>query len=767
VLTLLRRVAEPLALAHSKGVLHRDLKPSNLFLRDGRIEQAVLLDFGVARQLDGPHSITATGMLIGTPDYMTPEQARGERTLSASVDIFSLGCVAYRCLVGAPPFGGQHISAMMAKLLSDEVPPLSALRPDVPPPLVNLLMRMLSRSPGLRPADGGALLAELAGLRDIADVDSPTLPLPAAIPLQLFRNEERLVSVVISSPQATGIRAGTTADVAGSVDDQYLQRLTLRQRLAELQAHVEFLADGSIVAFFSEPTVAEDIALQAVRCALLIRQMCDIPFVAVATGSGQMQLHRPMGEAIDRVAEFFHMLELDPATPSLLSTGSIVVDEITAGLVSPHFACVAVRPGLFVLDALSLRSAGQRSVPQQIRPCIGRDRELDLLMASLNESEQESISRVALFLGDAGIGKTRLLHAFLDRAGERGAGAGRILAHAAAFSSESGEPYSLLRQLLLHMHKQHVHDTEEAALARLQQRVDRFVAPAHRQETLRVLAQVCHLRPSTHALIYRSAGNEALAHDPVSLAFLRFLGSLCAEHSIVLALDNLQWADATSLRLIELALRALASMPLFVIGLARIDVTRRFPRLWSEHRLQEVHLQPLSPSDCAALVRTALPHPATDSELQRMSELSMGNPRYLEELLRAHVAGETAEIPGTLLAMLQGRLMALPADARSLLRMASVFEGSFSFYALSHLVQADITPSEVERLLHLLCDLSLLQQERRLPDETRVYRFRETVIRQAARSMSKLEDLRRAERALLAFLKSQPAHGRRAGSQSG
>ena len=131
-LTLLSSVAEALSLAHSKGVLHRDLKPSNLFLRQRQIDRVVLLDFGVARQLDGPHSITATGMLIGTPDYMAPEQARGERALTASVDIFSLGCVVYRCLVGSPPFGGAHISAMMAKLLSNDEPPLAELRPGSP-----------------------------------------------------------------------------------------------------------------------------------------------------------------------------------------------------------------------------------------------------------------------------------------------------------------------------------------------------------------------------------------------------------------------------------------------------------------------------------------------------------------------------------------------------------------------------------------------------------------------------------------------------------
>jgi eukaryotic-like serine/threonine-protein kinase len=91
-LRVVRSAAEALAVAHRRGVVHRDLKPSNIFLRDGRLESAVLLDFGIARPMRGITKITATGAVLGTPDYMAPEQARGDE-IGPAADVFALGSV--------------------------------------------------------------------------------------------------------------------------------------------------------------------------------------------------------------------------------------------------------------------------------------------------------------------------------------------------------------------------------------------------------------------------------------------------------------------------------------------------------------------------------------------------------------------------------------------------------------------------------------------------------------------------------------------------
>jgi serine/threonine protein kinase len=121
-LTVLRRTASALAVAHQRGIVHRDLKPSNLFLRDGEVDRVTILDFGIARRREASHAITGTGGIIGAPAYMAPEQARGERDLTPAVDIFSLGCVLFECLTGERPFVAERVVAVLAMIIFSEPP---------------------------------------------------------------------------------------------------------------------------------------------------------------------------------------------------------------------------------------------------------------------------------------------------------------------------------------------------------------------------------------------------------------------------------------------------------------------------------------------------------------------------------------------------------------------------------------------------------------------------------------------------------------------
>ena len=100
------QLASALAAAHAQGIVHRDLKPSNVFLADWRVDRMKLLDYGIARQA-GTTTLTEVGMVVGTPAYMAPEQARGEREIDARTDVYGLGAVLFRCLAGRPPFEAQ------------------------------------------------------------------------------------------------------------------------------------------------------------------------------------------------------------------------------------------------------------------------------------------------------------------------------------------------------------------------------------------------------------------------------------------------------------------------------------------------------------------------------------------------------------------------------------------------------------------------------------------------------------------------------------
>src|SRR2546430_8078296 len=152
-LRIARGAAEALDCAHRHGVIHRDVKPENILLSDGH---PLLADFGIARALRGDEQLTNTGMAVGTPAYMSPEQASGQRALDARTDVYALGCVLYEMLTGHPPFLGTTPQEVLARHTLDPVPPLRARRPDLPAPLERAVFKALAKAPADRFATAGA-----------------------------------------------------------------------------------------------------------------------------------------------------------------------------------------------------------------------------------------------------------------------------------------------------------------------------------------------------------------------------------------------------------------------------------------------------------------------------------------------------------------------------------------------------------------------------------------------------------------------------------
>ena len=148
------RVAEALSAAHARDIIHRDLKPSNIFLVDGRIDRAKLLDFGIAR-LESDTRVTIAGTIMGTLGYMAPEQAGHDQVVDARADVFSLGCVLFEYLTGTPAFEADHPMALLTKLVFAKPPRLSDVLPTAPANLDALLWRMLAKDPAERPQHGG------------------------------------------------------------------------------------------------------------------------------------------------------------------------------------------------------------------------------------------------------------------------------------------------------------------------------------------------------------------------------------------------------------------------------------------------------------------------------------------------------------------------------------------------------------------------------------------------------------------------------------
>lgn len=147
-LKVARQVASALEAAHAAGVLHRDLKPANIFLQSqpGAEERAVLLDFGIAKIMEHGDAtrLTQTGATIGTPGYMSPEQARAEE-LDVRSDVYSLGCVVYEMLCGIPPFDGPTVTAILAKVLTEDAPRPSSIEFRLPAALDDVMAKALSK----------------------------------------------------------------------------------------------------------------------------------------------------------------------------------------------------------------------------------------------------------------------------------------------------------------------------------------------------------------------------------------------------------------------------------------------------------------------------------------------------------------------------------------------------------------------------------------------------------------------------------------------
>jgi tRNA A-37 threonylcarbamoyl transferase component Bud32/tetratricopeptide (TPR) repeat protein len=183
VVNVLRDVARALAYAHAHGIVHRDIKPDNVLLSGGT---AVVTDFGIAKAISAARAsstdtaLTQLGTSVGTPAYISPEQAAGDPNVDHRADLYSLGCMAYELLTGEPPFAGRTPQRTLAAHLTETPTSVHDLRPDTPPALATLVMRCLEKDPAARPQSADEIGAEL---------DAVNLGSSSAMPAMLLSAE--------------------------------------------------------------------------------------------------------------------------------------------------------------------------------------------------------------------------------------------------------------------------------------------------------------------------------------------------------------------------------------------------------------------------------------------------------------------------------------------------------------------------------------------------------------------------------------------------
>ncbi|MGH7548534.1 MAG: protein kinase domain-containing protein [Gemmatimonadales bacterium] len=240
-----REVADALAYAHGLGVVHRDIKPENILLEAGH---AVVSDFGIAHAVSvaGADRLTETGLVMGTPGYMSPEQAMGERDLDGRSDVFSLGCVLYEMLAGEPPFSGPTPQASLTRRLTEPAPRVSAVRDGIPLQVEETVRRALAREPGARLT--AAQLAERLAL-------DPTAARGPGRRARLALGAAAAVAVlVVGALLVSGPGGGTDrmASSGGAVASGFGRRLAQLTFGAGVEEWPAWSPDGASLAYVAE-----------------------------------------------------------------------------------------------------------------------------------------------------------------------------------------------------------------------------------------------------------------------------------------------------------------------------------------------------------------------------------------------------------------------------------------------------------------------------------------------------------------------------------
>ncbi|WP_394844827.1 protein kinase [Pendulispora brunnea] len=747
-LRMLSGVADALSAAHRRGFVHRDLKPENIFLRHGRPDAPTLLDFGVARLVES--DLTATGLAVGTPLYMAPEQARGDRDVGPSADVFAFGCVMYKCLTGRTPFADGHPMVVVASILLDEVPRLRVLRPDLPEALDRLLQRLLAKDRAQRPKDANVLREELRALGPLSD--TPTRERVARTPgAALLSDEQQLVSVLL-------VTDDETTDVP--LHDESLKRLNRRgqrqfladELRARFDARVEVLFDGSMIVTLAqtERMTATDQAVQAARCALFVHEQLPSQYVVITTGrSVVIGEHLPNGDILERANRL-----LLGGSRSVATLHGIRLDDITAHLLDARFQKRQTNCGFFVLDSeLAIDEA--RPLLGKPTPFVGRDRELPQLQLLLNECCEDSVARLAMVIAAAGVGKSRLRHEFVRRVQQTqniDIWLGR------SDPTRAGRPYGILADALRRLVD--VHDGEEVSVQqqKLEDRVRCHVPANEARFVTEFLGELCGVPfPSESSVKLRLARTEPRTMvAQVTAAFIAFLRAECKDHPVLFVLEDLHWGDALTVRVIDASLRECQNLPLMVLALARPEIEDLYPKLWLERRRQVFWLDGLSHRASKQLIAAALGPNVSAAIVTRIVEQASGNALFLEELIRFVAEGRSDVMPDTVLAMLQARLRRLEPELRRILRAASVYGGTFwrgGVLALfGHRGPESLEERVDERLDELIqCELITKNATSRFLDDTE-YAFRHALVREAAHSMLTEEDRSASHRAAAEFL---------------
>ncbi len=795
LLYILHQLSGALDYAHRQGVVHRDLKPSNVMIdREGN---AFLTDFGIARATGGDKDLTGTGLMIGTPGYMAPEQARGDGQVDKAADIYSLGVMAFEILAGRPPYEHESGFEVILAHMNSPIPKVTEWQPNLPAAVDAVLARALAkektdrypaatdfvgdltRALKINPSNAPAALqsmtqtisvdqlAAIQAQKDSPDTGSASTPSDQQRQMTAVSVDVKELAEILYETGADAERVRATMDGVWS---------GFAKHAAESGGVIHSRSDEVGLVLWGRDRAREDDSENAIRAALHMRDQVLTDTRAVLGQEWEPTAESPLPFAAG-ITTGPVLLERESDSGSYTASGAPITlagrlkDAAPAGgILVAHETFTLVR-GVFVFQqSTPLRVRGRKEpldvyVVTQVKPrafrmkargiegvetkMIGREIELRLLQEALTLTLEDGETQVVTVVGEAGVGKSRLLFEFrtwTDLQEQR-----VWFFQARATQPSMLQPYSLTRDLFSFRFSILDSDPLSVVHEKFVKGIEGFLGPGSTRKAY-FIGQLVGFdfsdKPDVEAALQDGDAFRQTAQ--------RYLGELFTTASktnpLVVHIEDIHWADDRSLDLINNLVRDNTDLPLFVLCMARPSLYERRPQWGEGQRFHErIQLEPLSQLSSRRLVRELLKNvPEIPTALRDLVvDRADGNPFYIEELIKALiddrviVKGEDAwsvdtsrlssvRVPATLTGVLQSRLDTLPMPLHQLLQRASVAGRIFWDAAAVRLSEetAGLSASDVSAMLEELRDREMiLQREESGFAGTVEYVFRHAILR--------------------------------------
>jgi class 3 adenylate cyclase/tetratricopeptide (TPR) repeat protein/predicted Ser/Thr protein kinase len=741
---LVTQLAGALDAAHERGLVHRDVKPANVLLAGGEPEHAYLTDFGVAKRTATATDLTRAGALIGSVDYVPPEQIQG-RDIGPAADIYALGATLFHMLTGHPPHGGDSDAAVLQAHLDAEVPSVVAERADLPPGVDEVIGRAMARAPADRYPTAGAMA------RELADVLASTAPARRAVGATVVPTTDQATCPSCGAPTMAGGRfcavcgvplaarppretrrlvtvvrvelSGTTT--SGQELDPERRRHVLtraRQQAADaLERHGASVREegrDALTALFGVAGVREDDALRAVRAATEVANRID-------------ELNRELEiDHRDRIAARMgvstgEVVVTDGADPRAAVEGEVVAvatrlaaqaasGEVLLGTPTETLVRTAVEAEPLALRSDASESAyvlqhvleGAEAVPRTGEgPTVGRDRELDQLRDIYDRAVAAQRSALVTVLGSPGIGKSRLADDFTKALDED---VRVVVGKCVSYGGSAFWPLvDIVREL--------GGEDPVAGLTELIGSGECGIAAAA------AVADALGLSERD------SDGEQAIR------GFVALFEALAERGPTVAVVEDIHWAETPLLDLIETIADEIRDLPLVLVCLSRPELLEA-RRAWGGGltNAATISLEPLSRTESEKLVALLDAGGELDAESRaRVVTAAEGNPLFIEQTVAyLRERGDLTRgkgLPATIHALLAARLDRLALEERALLSRAAVVGREFTRSALVALTPEDEREGLDDRL-RALARRELIGAVRSRGESERGLRFNHVLI---------------------------------------